>query len=202
MFTYVLSEDSTWPRAAVTVPIEPMLLGATRLSFPRLLLGIGALCTVYTFLAPSTSPSIISLIVTVLNALKQLLDFLCPWHKRPPFNFEFCTYGSDSSRVDVALPDGTGTVRGVKCVYPGLDAFLGVPFAQPPIGDLRFSAPVPLARDPGRHFEASQYGKMCLQGPVRLLSTRYYLWRCRRFVHSFAMLIQRFMLKLTCVLNI
>lgn len=44
-------------------------------------------------------------------------------------------------------------------------AFRGIPFAEPPIGDLRFKAPVPKTPWTGIH-DCKQYGSMCMQ-PIR-----------------------------------
>ncbi|MBN9182557.1 MAG: carboxylesterase family protein, partial [Microbacterium sp.] len=47
----------------------------------------------------------------------------------------------------VEVDTRAGRVRGAWRPVPGSDvrsaAFLGIPFAQPPVGDLRFAAPVP-----------------------------------------------------------
>lgn len=45
---------------------------------------------------------------------------------------------------------------------PGVEAFLGVPFAAPPVGDLRWRAPQPLARWTGTR-DATRFGTACAQ---------------------------------------
>ena len=42
-------------------------------------------------------------------------------------------------------------------------AFLGIPYAQPPVGDLRWKAPVPAAKWEGVR-KATEFGQHCLQG--------------------------------------
>lgn len=48
----------------------------------------------------------------------------------------------NSARPEVKVANGT--YAGVHLPEYGQDEFLGVPFAQPPIGSLRFHNPVPL----------------------------------------------------------
>lgn len=36
-----------------------------------------------------------------------------------------------------------GTVQGAKCPANDVNSFLGIPYAQPPVGDLRFAPPQP-----------------------------------------------------------
>ncbi|KAK6517556.1 hypothetical protein TWF281_004206 [Arthrobotrys megalospora] len=52
-----------------------------------------------------------------------------------------------------------GTVYGRYSAEYRQDFFLGVPYAQPPVGDLRFRPPQHL--NSKRHVNASQYGKWC-----------------------------------------
>lgn len=55
-----------------------------------------------------------------------------------------------------------GALRGN--VEDGVVAFRGIPFAAPPVGDLRWRAPQPVARWQGVR-DASQYGHDCMQLP-------------------------------------
>lgn len=55
-----------------------------------------------------------------------------------------------------------GPVRGV--VADGVEAFKGIPFAAPPVGDLRWRAPQPAAKWSGVKV-ADQYGHDCMQTP-------------------------------------
>src|ERR1700722_15379602 len=44
-------------------------------------------------------------------------------------------------------------------------AFLGIPYAAPPVGDLRWKAPVPATKWTGGH-KAAEFGAHCIQGKV------------------------------------
>jgi len=56
----------------------------------------------------------------------------------------------------------TGILRG--SADNGIAAFRGIPFAAPPVGDLRWRPPQPAAKWPGVR-EATQYGSDCMQLP-------------------------------------
>lgn len=56
---------------------------------------------------------------------------------------------------------GVRPIEGVNVEY-----FLGIPFAKPPVGDLRFSPPQPFG--PLGNFEAKKYGPICAQPPISL----------------------------------
>lgn len=55
-----------------------------------------------------------------------------------------------------------GTYVGRHSPEYGQDFFLGVPFAQPPTGQLRFAAPQPLNHSFDRVRNATQYGPECI----------------------------------------
>ena len=46
-----------------------------------------------------------------------------------------------------------------------VDIWLGIPFAQPPVGSLRFKAPVPITTPTSGVKVANQYGNVCPQLP-------------------------------------
>ena len=73
-------------------------------------------------------------------------------------------YGQDSTAPSVTL-NSTGTVVGVTDPTTGLDTFLGIPYARPPVGSRRFAAPVALSDDPSRTIQATEYGPVCPQPP-------------------------------------
>lgn len=65
----------------------------------------------------------------------------------------------DSDRPSVRLPQGQ--ILGIRQEDPlprPIDAFLGVPYAQPPTGDRRFRAPAKLPSTPDSIVDASAFG--------------------------------------------
>ncbi|KAF3919117.1 Cholinesterase [Orbilia brochopaga] len=55
-----------------------------------------------------------------------------------------------------------GTVRGIHNAKYNQDFFLGIPYAQPPVGNLRFDTPKSLNTSfPGGMFNANAYGNRC-----------------------------------------
>ena len=69
-----------------------------------------------------------------------------------------CAAGSDPATVTI----DTGTLHGVSA--NGVLAWKGIPFAAPPVGDLRWRAPQPAAHWQGTR-EAATYGHDCMQVP-------------------------------------
>ena len=56
-----------------------------------------------------------------------------------------------------------GTVQGRHSSEWNQDFFLGIPYAQPPLGDLRFRWPQSINTSFDRVFDASNYGHSCYQ---------------------------------------
>lgn len=67
----------------------------------------------------------------------------------------------------VKLDHGKGTVLGKRMQIQAketnyeADIYLGIPYAEPPVGDLRFKPPVP--KELTGEFNAQEYGKICPQ---------------------------------------
>ena len=59
-----------------------------------------------------------------------------------------------------------GWVRGIPAADPRITAFKGIPFAAPPVGDLRWKAPQP-AKNWDGVLECYQFGPMAMQAPIK-----------------------------------
>lgn len=61
-----------------------------------------------------------------------------------------------------------GSINGGFCDgIPSVSQFLGIPYAEPPVGSKRFAAPVKYARAyPKSGLAATKYGPICPQDPV------------------------------------
>jgi para-nitrobenzyl esterase len=70
---------------------------------------------------------------------------------------------AQSAPVSVQVKTAFGTVEGKDIT--GVRAFLGIPFAAPPVGDLRWKPPVPAAKWDGVR-KAMDFGSHCMQGNV------------------------------------
>jgi para-nitrobenzyl esterase len=58
-----------------------------------------------------------------------------------------------------------GVIQGTVGTDPSVRVFKGVPFAAPPVGDLRWKAPQPVVAWEGVR-QASEWGTRCMQGPM------------------------------------
>jgi carboxylesterase type B len=61
----------------------------------------------------------------------------------------------------------SGTYIGKYLASYKQDAFLGIPFAQPPVGDLRFRRPLPFNVSWTGRRDAKEYGSTCYQDSDR-----------------------------------
>lgn len=89
------------------------------------------------------------------NAINLLLVLLSG------FDLSECFPGHhDVSPPSVRLSNGTYV--GVRNEEYAQDFFLGIPYAQPPIGSLRYAAPQPLNSSFEETRNATEYGWMCI----------------------------------------
>ena len=57
-----------------------------------------------------------------------------------------------------------GTMEGIYLPILNQDAFLGIPYCQPPVGNLRFRPPVPINETFNGTFQATAFGPVCHTG--------------------------------------
>lgn len=74
----------------------------------------------------------------------------------------FCTVASAQSASDLTVRTTSGTFHGVSASN-GIEKWLGLPFAQPPIGNLRFKAPVPITSASSAVKNATSFASVCAQ---------------------------------------
>ncbi|KAL1587289.1 hypothetical protein WHR41_04432 [Cladosporium halotolerans] len=75
------------------------------------------------------------------------------------------TYGGHGppGNDDLTVQTSSGRVHGkIDTTEPDVRQFLGIPFAHPPTGDLRWAAPQPLSQ-PDQDVEAKELGPSCMQ---------------------------------------
>src|SRR5580698_916990 len=66
-------------------------------------------------------------------------------------------FAADQVRVSGGLLEGIPSNG-----YPGIRAFLGIPYAAPPVGAMRWKAPEPAAKWTGAR-KADKFGNRCVQ---------------------------------------
>ena len=75
------------------------------------------------------------------------------------------TKTSNPSRLGIVEVTG-GKISGVSAGGGSISAFKGIPFAAPPVGNLRWRAPQPAAKWDGVR-QAAQFAQSCVQGGGR-----------------------------------
>ena len=84
-----------------------------------------------------------------------------------PRSYLFVLVALTSVAVSAAINDpvrlDTGVISGIAGNSSEVRVYKGIPFAAPPVGDLRFRAPQPPAKWEGTR-KADQFGPMCMQG--------------------------------------
>lgn len=126
---------------------------------------------------PRPAAALVASLPSQQNAEVPLADSNWPWdpHSKDPL-LDFCIYDSSNYSKGrtalTSLPDGTGSVRGIRCSHSdvGLEAFLGIPYAKSPVGSRRFAAPALLDQDKERVWDAKRFSKMCSQPAVCISS--------------------------------
>lgn len=78
------------------------------------------------------------------------------------FTFQGLPVGASGS-LDIAL--NTGTFRGVAVTAERTEKWLGIPYTQPPVGSLRFKAPLPIRHVSANIQNATAFGAACSQPP-------------------------------------
>src|SRR5690606_35890776 len=66
--------------------------------------------------------------------------------------------------IEAPVKTVNGLVQGVAGKQAGITAFKGIPFAAPPVGELRWKAPQPAANWSGVR-DGGKYSKACMQAP-------------------------------------
>jgi para-nitrobenzyl esterase len=84
---------------------------------------------------------------------------------RPLFLLLSCSFAATLSLAAISDPIkiDTGSISGVSGKDPSVRVFKGIPYAAPPVGDLRWRAPQPAAKWDGVR-AADQFGPTCLSG--------------------------------------
>ena len=72
---------------------------------------------------------------------------------------------SDITSSNLLVRLSSGNFVGEELAANGTDSWLGIPFAQPPVGKLRFKAPVPISHPSGTLQNATSFGNACPQEP-------------------------------------
>src|SRR5579862_5129449 len=79
------------------------------------------------------------------------------------------TVGMAGAATDEPVRLDTGLISGTTTGSPEVRVFKGIPYATPPVGDLRWRAPKPVAHWEGTR-KADEFGPVCMQGGNQKMS--------------------------------
>ncbi len=68
-----------------------------------------------------------------------------------------------SAQTGPTVKTTNGTLRGGKCASSNTNYFLAIPYAQPPVGEARFTAPIPFDQVYNGTRDATQAAPACVQ---------------------------------------
>jgi len=77
--------------------------------------------------------------------------------------------GTAGAAIDDPVRLDTGTISGVTTATPDVRVFKGIPYAAPPLGDLRWRAPKPAPHWEGTR-KADEFSPVCMQGGNQKMS--------------------------------
>ncbi|HJT87519.1 MAG TPA: carboxylesterase family protein, partial [Bryobacteraceae bacterium] len=75
----------------------------------------------------------------------------------------FFALGTAGAAIDDPVQIDAGKISGTAAASPDVRVFKGIPYAAPPVGDLRWRAPKPAAHWEGIR-QADQFSPVCMQG--------------------------------------
>src|SRR4051812_43242814 len=67
-------------------------------------------------------------------------------------------------KTNATIPTYSGLVRGIAGSRPGVRAYLGIPYAAPPVGERRWRAPAPVTEWTSVR-SVEKFAPSCMQGP-------------------------------------
>lgn len=108
-----------------------------------------------------------SLIMLFSAALLILASYI---HQSNLFTLGSSLPGTSAAEADV-IDTGYAKYLGNRS-YPNTVAYLGIPYAEPPLGERRFRAPLPLdtarvaLESKGQVVDATNYPNFCIQGTI------------------------------------
>ena len=79
--------------------------------------------------------------------------------------FVFCSFSVALAQSSDVVQTRNGSVQGRGVQPSGVRIFRGIPFAQPPTGDLRWREPQPMSKWKGVR-QAVDFGPRCMQSPI------------------------------------